>query len=168
MDYKYIEQLIERFWNAETSVEEEAILRAFFRQADVPENLQRYAALFEAFDEEGSLELTAQFDERVLQRLAAEEQAVVKAQRPTSLHILRPLFQAAAAVVVVTMIGIGAQRAAERANSSAWDYNPASFENTYDNPHQAYKVLEEGLEMFRRTAQADTAHTTAAPQPLTK
>ena len=31
MDYKYIEQLLERYWNCETSLEEEQILRAFFQ-----------------------------------------------------------------------------------------------------------------------------------------
>ena len=30
MDYKYIEQLIERYWECETSQQEEDILRAFF------------------------------------------------------------------------------------------------------------------------------------------
>ena len=32
MDYKYIEQLLERYWNCETSAEEEQILRIFFQQ----------------------------------------------------------------------------------------------------------------------------------------
>ena len=36
MDYKYIEQLLENYWNCETSTEEEQILRSFFSQKDVP------------------------------------------------------------------------------------------------------------------------------------
>ena len=32
MDYKYIEQLLERYWQGETSLQEEAILRSFFSQ----------------------------------------------------------------------------------------------------------------------------------------
>ena len=36
MDYKYIEQLMERYWNAETSLEEESILRSFFSQENNP------------------------------------------------------------------------------------------------------------------------------------
>ena len=36
MDYKYIEQLLERYWNCETSVEEEQILRIFFQQKELP------------------------------------------------------------------------------------------------------------------------------------
>lgn len=36
MDYKYINQLLERYWRCETSLEEEDILRSFFSQKDVP------------------------------------------------------------------------------------------------------------------------------------
>ena len=34
MDYKYIEQLLERYWEAETSLQEETILRTFFSRKD--------------------------------------------------------------------------------------------------------------------------------------
>ena len=36
MDYKYISQLLERYWNAETTLQEEEILKAFFQQDNVP------------------------------------------------------------------------------------------------------------------------------------
>ena len=39
MDSNYIEQLLERYWQCETSVEEEAQLRSFFRDEDVPAHL---------------------------------------------------------------------------------------------------------------------------------
>ena len=41
MDYKYIEQLLERYWEGETTLQEEAILRAFFSQEDVPAGLMK-------------------------------------------------------------------------------------------------------------------------------
>ena len=46
MDYKYIEQLLERYWNCETSLEEEQILRSFFHQKEIPAHLLRYKAMF--------------------------------------------------------------------------------------------------------------------------
>ena len=36
MNYKYIDQLLERYWNCETSIQEEQILRAFFQQEEIP------------------------------------------------------------------------------------------------------------------------------------
>ena len=46
MDYKYINQLLDRYWKAETSLEEEEILRAFFSQDELPAELKPYQALF--------------------------------------------------------------------------------------------------------------------------
>ena len=51
MDYKYIEQLLERYWECQTTLEEEAILRTFFRQEDVPASLLPYRQLFVEEDE---------------------------------------------------------------------------------------------------------------------
>ncbi|MBR1889613.1 MAG: hypothetical protein IJ816_03190 [Alloprevotella sp.] len=156
MDYKYIEQLLTRYFEAETSIEEEQILRAFFRQDNLPENLCHFAPLFATLDEEATCTLPDSFDDRVLQRISETAQQVVRAERPTLLNVIRPWLQAAAAVVIVVLTGFGAQRAFDRSDNAAWDYNPASFQNSYDNPQQAYKVLENGLELFRRTAQADS------------
>ena len=49
MDSKYIEQLLERYWQCETSLEEEACLRAFFSGNDVPGHLLRYMTLTARF-----------------------------------------------------------------------------------------------------------------------
>ena len=46
MDYKYIEQLMERYWEGETTLQEENILRTFFSQPEIPEEFQKFQALF--------------------------------------------------------------------------------------------------------------------------
>ena len=46
MDYVYIEQLIDRYFEAATTIEEERILRAFFSQREVPQHLRHYTPLF--------------------------------------------------------------------------------------------------------------------------
>ena len=68
MDYKYIEQLLERYWNCETSLEEEQILRSFFRQKEVPAHLLRYKQLFAYQDVEKEKGLGDDFDTRILTR----------------------------------------------------------------------------------------------------
>ena len=39
MDYKYIEQLLESYFDCRTTLQEEQILRSFFSQEDVPAHL---------------------------------------------------------------------------------------------------------------------------------
>ena len=99
MDYKYIEQLIERYWECETSQQEEDILRAFFAQDDVPASLARYKSLFvyEQQQKEQTL-LDDSFDQRVLAAIGqtqttAEPAHIVAAQRIGITRRLRPLYR---------------------------------------------------------------------------
>lgn len=115
MDYKYIEQLIERYFECNTTVAEERILKAFFSQNEVPAHLQQYADLFVYEETEaGSDALDDKFDQRVLDRLDREGDAPVlhvKIQRLTFADRIRPLYRAAAAVAIVVLIGGSMHRA---------------------------------------------------------
>lgn len=98
MDYKYIEQLLDRYFAAETTLQEEQILKAFYAQndAEMPQNLRQYAVLFEAMQPEEVLDDS--FDERLL--AMTEEAPVVKARVISLRQRLRPLFSAAAVVAI--------------------------------------------------------------------
>ena len=80
MDYKDIEQLLERYWQCETSVEEESVLRDFFSREDVPAHLLRYKNLFVYQQVQQEVGLGEDFDARIL---AQVETPVVKAKRLT-------------------------------------------------------------------------------------
>ena len=72
MDYKYIEQLLERYWACETSLQEEQILRTFFQQAEVPAYLMPYKAVFDVQQEQAEPTLGEDFDARMLQMVEGE------------------------------------------------------------------------------------------------
>ena len=78
MDYKYIEQLLSRYFEATATLKEEQILKAFFAQDDeeLPEALRQYKPLFEAM-EKGDV-LGTDFDDRILSLVSnASERCVV-------------------------------------------------------------------------------------------
>ena len=77
MDFKYIEQLLERYWQCETSLEEEAQLRAFFNGSDVPEHLMRYKDLFVYQQLQQEVGLGADFDARVLAEVETRRRSAV-------------------------------------------------------------------------------------------
>lgn len=127
MDYKYIEILIERYFNCETTLEEERILKAFFHQEDVPDALRKYADIFafEAADRNDVLD--DNFDQRVLDRLDDNHDAPVKYVRIKRLTFndrIRPLMHAAAAVAIVALIGGSIHQAYLRGG-----YNPIGGES---------------------------------------
>jgi hypothetical protein len=69
MDSKRIEQLLEKYWNAETSLEEEQELHQYFQGPDVPEKLKETAALFRYFETEKSRTLNENFDSAVTKQI---------------------------------------------------------------------------------------------------
>lgn len=106
MDYKDIEQLLERYWQCETSIEEEAALRNFFLKEDVPAHLLRYKNLFVYQQVQQELGLGEDFDVRIL---AEVEPTVVKAKRLTLTGRFIPLFKAAAVIAIILSLGNVAQ-----------------------------------------------------------
>lgn len=129
MDYKYIEQLLEKYWNCETSVEEEQILRSFFRQKELPEHLLRYKSLFAYQEAEKDIKLGDDFDSRILAEI---ERPVVKARRLTLHTRFMPLFKAAAVMVLLFSIG-GVVKHSMVGNKAGVVYVYDRFENdTHD------------------------------------
>ena len=51
MELAKIENLLEKYFEAETSIKEEAILKEYFSQDEVPEHLNQYKDLFGFFNE---------------------------------------------------------------------------------------------------------------------
>lgn len=108
MDYKYINQLLERYWAGETSLEEEQILRSFFSQPNVPDELKQYRCLFIYEQTEPATDVLGDdFDEQLM--------SIIERPRPVKARVLTigqrfvPLFKAAAVVAIILTLSNAAQ-----------------------------------------------------------
>jgi len=159
MDYKYIEQLVERYFQGETSLQEEQILKAFFAQQEqeVPQELRQYTAVFAAMQPENVL--GDDFDERIL--AMTQEPTVVKARTISMSERLRPLLRAAAVVGVLFMIGTAVNHSVQPGQAQSDDINYSAYKDTYDDPTMAYDQVEDALQLisdgFSKVRQADSA-----------
>lgn len=155
LDYKYIEQLLEAYFNGETTVEEEKILRTFFHQEDVPESLVQYRDLFIYEQSEPEVDcLDAGFDEKMMKMIDAQDSTdsmkVVKL--PTAslmarsvLKSLQPFFRAAAIVAVVITIGNASQALFQdtgREQTGVATMRPVSGKNVADVQVQKIDSLQ--------------------------
>lgn len=126
MDYRYIEQLMERYFRAETTLEEERILRTFFSQHDLPEEMNLWKSLFTIDSEPG---LGADFDERILSMIDSDGKKkttgnhAVKAIRISLKQSFMPLFKSAAVVAIILTLG----NAAQTPWDSSWSSSPESY-----------------------------------------
>ena len=117
MDYKYIEQLLERYWQCETTVAEERILREFFSQDDVPAALSAYRDLFRYEADEQQTALGSDFDRRVLEQI--EEPVVRLAQRAFTVS----------------------------EDQNVVSYNYDAYKDTYTDPQVAYEQMSDALKL---------------------
>jgi hypothetical protein len=161
MDYKDIEKLLERYWQCETSLEEESQLRDFFTHSKVPAQLLSYKDLFVYEQEQQDEKLGSDFDARILAKI---ESPVVKAKRLTMISRFKPLFRAAAVIALFLMMGNVAQRTFFQ--NDALDYNYNNYRDTYDDPNLAYKkvssaliILSEEINKSRSQIPADSLKT---------
>lgn len=145
MDYKYIEQLLERYWICETSVEEEQILRSFFRQKDIPLHLLPYKSLFAYQEAEKKVGLGDDFDRRILAEI---ERPVVRVKRLTVRSRFMPLFKAVAVVVFLFLIG-GVVKHSVNDDKTGVVYVYDEYRNQQTDPQVAYKsdtlTIPEGM-----------------------
>ncbi|WP_071147462.1 hypothetical protein [Bacteroides ihuae] len=144
MDYKYIEQLLEQYWQCETSLEEETELRAFFmKNEEIPAHLLQYKDLFAYQQLQQEVRLGKEFDMRVL---AEVEPLIVKAKRLTLTTRFMPFFKAAAVVALMLSLGNAAQQTFF--GNDKLDYNYDAYTDTYDDPEVAYKEVSSALMML--------------------
>lgn len=135
MDYKYIEQLLERYWACETSVEEEQILRSFFKQKDIPVHLLSYKPLFIYQEEEKKVGLGEEFDQRILAEI---ERPVVKARHLTLHSRFMPLFKAAAVVAFLFLVG-GVVKHSVNGDKPGVVYVYDEYKKQQNDPQVAYE-----------------------------
>jgi hypothetical protein len=142
MDYKYIEQLMERYWNAETTLEEESILRSFFRQENIPAEMEPLRALFA--DEASSQQLGDDFDARILEMIGKEEAPkVVKAREVSLTRRMMPLFKAAAVIAIILTIGGALQAPWDNNWNTPQDY--ARFQQDLDSVAAVSPIQAENM-----------------------
>ena len=146
MDYMYIEQLLDRYFAAETSLEEESILQSFFSQKEIPSGMEKYRDLFVFRQEEQQTVLGEDFDNRILKMVEGQPQTIVKARQISLSQRLMPLFKAAAVVAVFLSLGQAAQFSLgeDRAED---EINYANYKDTYEDPSVAYDKVESALQL---------------------
>ncbi|MDX1942996.1 MAG: hypothetical protein SFU99_20700 [Saprospiraceae bacterium] len=139
MNYKEISQLLEKYFEGETSLQEEAQLREYFNGATIHESLRPYQPLFRFFQSEREQKLDTIFEEQLLRQLQKTEQPHLKVRRLS-------IWMARVAAVALLTIGVwwGYQqmnpaKTAPVAQAIDWSkYEP-------ETPEEAYQVLKTSL-----------------------
>jgi hypothetical protein len=175
MDKTKVIALLEKYWQAETTIEEEQALAAYFRGGQVDTELLPYVELFAYFREEARVSAGPDFGDRILQRLglptdtkqagdasaapATNAPAVPAPAAPTApVRHFRLGVIAAAAAILLVVAGVfllkpagGPAMLAEvhpnghRTPAETRSAGVTRITDTYDDPQQALAAVRHAL-----------------------
>ena len=172
MEKAMIRTLLEKYWQAETTVEEEQTLAAYFQGPDIDPELQPYRDLFAYFEEELQVKPAPGFDARILQRLGiantapataantAPATAADTAPAPAAgtapalaadtapkipLRTFRLGFLSAAAAIAALVIGLFLLTPPPQQPVLTKTTASKQIKDTYDDPQQALAAVRHAL-----------------------
>lgn len=166
MEKAQVLTLLEKYWQAETTIAEEQALAAYFQGGQVDPELLVYSDLFAYFREEAQITAGPGFGDRILQRLGMpleEETPPLPARKPFDPAVLptRKSFGlgvlAAAAAILAMVAGLYLLTPAGRptilASNDTAVKRPekmivapeARFPDTYDDPEKALAAVRHAL-----------------------
>ncbi len=135
MDSKKLEELLQKYWDCETSLEEEQQLRQYFRNEKVPEQGKEAASLFHYFEQQKQQLVNEYFDKALLGQLKKPKGKVTNLVQ-TSLRI--------AAGIAVLVAAVFFVRQEIRKNDTL------AMEDTYDDPQKALEETKKALMMISK------------------
>lgn len=129
METKEIKQLLQRYFNGESTLAEERLLEKYFQSGDVTDDLKEYTGFFN-----GILELSeTERDEN----LENEIMDFIQKNEPKKKPKTRWLWQTVAGIAASIIIAVGGVLFYQNENEKVKD--------TFDNPEVAYAYAEQTL-----------------------
>jgi hypothetical protein len=149
MEQAEIKALLDKYWQAETSLEEERQLADYFRRPEIDPALEPLRSLFDWRAEEAELRPGEDFDRRMLERIG---QAPVSAIPARLLRLPSIGYAAAAAVILCICISFFLRLSSPGPGSSiaisTSTLPPAAIheiKDTYDDPQKALAAVRHAL-----------------------
>lgn len=136
MDSDKIKDLLERYWNCETTLEEEQWLRDFFNSNEVPQSLQQEAQLFQYLKQQQNVKLSdLNFEQKLKQKLQPKE-GKVRSLLMTGMKL------AAGISVVVASFWLVRQELKKDQSDEVVD--------TYNDPQKAFEETKRALQLISK------------------
>jgi hypothetical protein len=138
MDSKNMEDLLKKYWDCETTLEEEMQLREYFGGKNIPDQWKDTAAMFRYFEET---------KKKSLNDLAFEGQVIHKINAPKQSKVVRLVYNtmriaAGLAVVLAATWFI---------RNEIRETTPQAVVDTYDDPKLAFEETKKALLMISKS-----------------
>jgi len=129
MEREQVAQLLEKYWQVETTVEEEKMLAEYFRGTDVPLEWASYREIFSFYEQEKEVTPGEELEERIMEQVRPRVR-------------LRGAWWAAAACIVLLL---GLEPLFRMSEGKRVEQRVVVVKDTYDDPQQALAAVQKAL-----------------------
>lgn len=154
-------ELLEKYFRAETNLDEEARLRSYILSEEVADDLRQYRPLFQFFEEEKEHSLSEGFEEKLLAEMQQPAKTVrLNSWRGTLLRV---------AVIVAVLIGAFLLLPVQQHKQQAIDwskYEVTDEQQAYQETMKALELLAEKLGKGAKTTTKSMAETSKVAKYL--
>lgn len=150
MNREYLDILLKRYWDCETTVAEEQELRDFFSRADLPEEYTQYLPLFSYVGEEQAVTLSDDFDER----LQASIIAAGRKNEKEKTRVFVPLLRIAASLLLIGGLAISLFFITRQQNKPYYTETTGSNTDTNTAMQHATHALEKLSDALQMSEEA--------------
>ncbi|MEZ4980653.1 MAG: hypothetical protein R2769_03515 [Saprospiraceae bacterium] len=158
MESNKITALLEKYFEGQTSLEEEKQLRDFFSKENIPEHLLPYKGLFNYFEVEQEASLSENFDEKILEKIQ-------KSEMVTGIRRMNFTWVRVAAMLAIAIGGLFLVK----------NFNTKSQDNTIDwskyeaqTPEEAYEETIKALAVVSKKLNAGEKETRKGMEKIRK
>jgi len=139
MDSSKAEQLLEKYWMCETSLDEEKQLRDFFRGIEIPESMNLTAEMFRFFEAEKNKSLNENFEPIVTKQLRRRQ-----AGKIVSMVSFTNIARIAAGIAVMVAAAFFIKNEIRKSA-------PQEVQDTYTDPELAFEETKKALMMISKS-----------------
>lgn len=147
MDLDRIEQLLAKYWDCETTLEEEKELKEFFNSEGVPPKWQAIAPLFRYYaDEKKNGKLDGLFDEQVLAQIEAKQGSASPGGEGKVVRWFYDMAKVAAVALILITAGYFVRE--EYINKK--DKMDPYIADTFEDPKEAFEETKKALMLISK------------------
>lgn len=137
MDSRKIEELLNKYWDCETSLEEEQQLREYFQGTDIPQQHKETASLFRYFNEH---------KKKTLNEVSFEKEVIAKVKSGPKGKVTSLVYNAMRIAAGVAVLVVATYFVRNEVRKST----PQEIVDTYDDPKLAFEETKKALKMISR------------------
>ena len=138
MDSKKLEELVKKYWDCETSLEEEQQLREYFRGDTIPETWRETATLFRYFEAN---------KKKSLNDISFEGNIIHQVSAPKRGRVIKLVYNAMRIAAGVAVLVVATWFIRDEIRKST----PQALVDTYDDPKLAFEETKKALRMISKS-----------------